>query len=314
MLGMVGDQRLFHCRVVCDSDLHTHDQRCVKRRPLALIRTQRGAHPENLQMPSCRLPPLRATVPTLLACCVGCILFQSRLALVQEEFSRMHEEGLFSRRVRLAEPESLICPADGAVSAAPSELLSTEARKVRLRLLREQARPEDPSLRQLLDSAAQAPRSSPSVTVVLEFRSAAALCRQLEGLLHQTVKAHAIWVSDFQSADGGAEASHLVVSPNPNRNPQPSTLNPNPHPSPFTPQPQPSSVALTPHPHQARRLVERFNSDTISVISSSGAPGGDGRGSGTHGQAGRLVRFQMALQAIHVHTHTYMHICMYMCV
>ena len=188
-------------------------------------------------MPSCRLPPLRATVPTLLACCVGCILFQSRLALVQEEFSRMHEEGLFSRRVRLAEPESLICPADGAVSAAPSELLSTEARKVRLRLLREQARPEDPSLRQLLDSAAQAPRSSPSVTVVLEFRSAAALCRQLEGLLHQTVKAHAIWVSDFQSADGGAEASHLVVSPNPNRNPQPSTLNPNPHPSPFTPQP-----------------------------------------------------------------------------
>ena len=48
----------------------------------------------------------------------------------------MHEEGLFSRRVRLM-PESLICPADGA-SAAPRELLSAEARKVRLRLLREQ--------------------------------------------------------------------------------------------------------------------------------------------------------------------------------
>ena len=89
----------------------------------------------------------------------------------------MHEEGLFSRRVRLV-PESLICPADGAASAAPRELLSAEARKVRLRLLREQVRPEDPSLRQLLDSAAQAPRSTPSVTVVLEFRSAAALCRQ----------------------------------------------------------------------------------------------------------------------------------------
>ena len=91
----------------------------------------------------------------------------------------MHEEGLFSRRIRLTEPESLICPADGAASAAPSELLSAELRKVRLRLLREQARPEDPSLRQLLDSTTQAqPRSPPSVTVVLEFRSAAALCRQ----------------------------------------------------------------------------------------------------------------------------------------
>ena len=72
-------------------------------------------------MPGCRLPPLRATVPTLLACCVGCVLFQSRLAMVHEEVSRMHEEGLFSRRVRLM-PESRICPADGA-SAAPRELL-----------------------------------------------------------------------------------------------------------------------------------------------------------------------------------------------
>ena len=142
--------------------------------------------------------------------------------MVQEEVSRMHEEGLFSRRIRLTEPESLICPADGAASAAPSELLSAELRKVRLRLLREQARPEDPSLRQLLDSTTQAqPRSPPSVTVVLEFRSAAALCRQLEGLLHQTVKAHAIWVSDFQSADGGAEASRLVASLDPSPNPLP---------------------------------------------------------------------------------------------
>ena len=192
----------------------------------------------------------------------------------------MHEEGLFSRRMRPAEPESLICPADGALSAAPSEPLSAEARKLRLRLLREQARPEDPSLRQLLDRAAQAPRSSPSVTVVLEFRSAAALCRQLEGLLHQSVKAHAIWVSDFQSADGGAQA----------RPPCRQTSNPDPKPN-----PQPSTLTIT--PNQARRLVERFKSDTISVISSSGAPGGDGHGSGTHGQAGRLVRFQMALQA-----------------
>ena len=182
-------------------------------------------------MPGCRLPPLRATVPTLLACCVGCVLFQSRLAMVHEEVSRMHEEGLFSRRVRLV-PESLICPADGAASAAPRELLSAEARKVRLRLLREQVRPEDPSLRQLLDSAAQAPRSSPSVTVVLEFRSAAALCRQLEGLLHQTVKPHAIWVSDFQSADGGAEARRLLANPNtrpvaPTLSPQPEAPTPN---------------------------------------------------------------------------------------
>ena len=190
----------------------------------------------------------------------------------------MHEEGLFSRRVRLM-PESLICPADGA-SAAPRELLSAEARKVRLRLLREQVRPEDPSLRQLLDSATQAPRSTPSVTVVLEFRSAAALCRQLESLLHQTVKAHAIWVSDFQSADGGAEARRLLA-------------NPNPHPL-----AQPSAPTRAAHPRQARRLVDRFNSDTISVISSSGAPGGDGHPSGTHGQAGRLARFQMALQVM----------------
>ena len=207
--------------------------------------------PQAAAMPSCRLPPLRATVPTLLACCVGCVLFQSRLAMVQEEVSRMHEEGLFSRRMRPAEPESLICPADGALSAAPSEPLSAEARKLRLRLLREQARPEDPSLRQLLDRAAQAPRSSPSVTVVLEFRSAAALCRQLEGLLHQSVKAHAIWVSDFQSADGGAEA----------RPPCRQTSNPDPKPN-----PQPSTLTIT--PNQARRLVERFKSDTISVISS----------------------------------------------
>ena len=149
----------------------------------------------------------------------------------------MHEEGLFSRRVRLV-PESLICPADGAASAAPRELLSAEARKVRLRLLREQVRPEDPSLRQLLDSAAQAPRSSPSVTVVLEFRSAAALCRQLEGLLHQTVKAHAIWVSDFQSADGGAEARRLLANPSPQ--PVAPTL---------SPQPQPQPSALKPHPN-----------------------------------------------------------------
>ena len=172
-------------------------------------------------MPGCRLPPLRATVPTLLACCVGCVLFQSRLAMLHEEVSRMHEEGLFSRRVRLV-PESLICPADGAASAAPRELLSAEARKARLRLLREQVRPEDPTLRQLLDSAAEAPRSTPSVTVVLEFRSAAALCRQLEGLLHQTVKPHAIWVSAFQSADGGAEARRLLANPNhPTRSPDP---------------------------------------------------------------------------------------------
>ena len=190
--------------------------------------------PQAAAMPSCRLPPLRATVPTLLACCVGCVLFQSRLAMVQEEVSRMHEEGLFSRRMRPAEPESLICPADGAPSAAPSEPLSAEARKLRLRLLREQARPEDPSLRQLLDRAAQAPRSSPSVTVVLEFRSAAALCRQLEGLLHQSVKAHAIWVSDFQSADGGAEARRLAAkppTPTPIPTPTPAlTLDPQPSP------------------------------------------------------------------------------------
>ena len=148
----------------------------------------------------------------------------------------MHEEGLFSRRVRLM-PESLICPADGAASAAPRELLSAEARKVRLRLLREQVRPEDPSLRQLLDSAAQAPRSTPSVTVVLEFRSAAALCRQLESLLHQTVKAHAIWVSDFQSADGGAEARRLLANPNPQ--PLAPTLSPHPLAPTLSPQPPP---------------------------------------------------------------------------
>ena len=152
----------------------------------------------------------------------------------------MHEEGLFSRRVRLV-PESLICPADGAASAAPRELLSAEARKVHLRLLREQVRPEDPSLRQLLDSAAQAPRSSPSVTVVLEFRSAAALCRQLESLLHQTVKAHAIWVSDFQSADGGAEARRLLA--NPNTRPAAPTLSPQPVAATLSPQPQPSSLS-----------------------------------------------------------------------
>ena len=62
---------------------------------VARERVARGA-----TMPGCRLPPLRATVPTLLACCVGCVLFQSRLAMVHEEVSRMHEEGLFSRRVR----------------------------------------------------------------------------------------------------------------------------------------------------------------------------------------------------------------------
>ena len=164
----------------------------------------------------------------------------------------MHEEGLFSRRIRLTEPESLICPADGAASAAPSELLSAELRKVRLRLLREQARPEDPSLRQLLDSTTQAqPRSPPSVTVVLEFRSAAALCRQLEGLLHQTVKAHAIWVSDFQSADGGAEASRLVASldPSPNPHPQPSPLTP--HPSPLTPHPSTLTPTLGSRPNSS---------------------------------------------------------------
>ena len=160
----------------------------------------------------------------------------------------MHENGLSSLRRTFSEAESLICPADSVASAAPRELLSAEARKVRLRLLREQARPEDLSLRQLLAEPHGLP---PSVTVVLEFTSAPALCRQLEALLHQSVKAHAIWVSDFQSADGGAEA---------------------------------------------RRLVARFRSDTISVISSSGAPGGDGRGSGTHG-LGRRARFQMALQA-----------------
>ena len=154
--------------------------------------------------------------------------------------------------LRLKEPESLICPAeipaDSPASAAPSKLLSAEARKARLRLLRTQARSEDPSLRQLL--AEQPHFSPPSVTVVLEFTSAARLCRQLEALLHQSVKAHAIWVSAFQSADGGREA---------------------------------------------RQVVARFDSDTISVISSS-APGGDGRGSGTHGLR-RLARFQMALQA-----------------
>ena len=94
-----------------------------------------------------------------------------------------------------------------------------------------------PSLRQLLDSAAQAPRSTPSVTVVLEFRSATALCRQLEGLLHQTVKPHAIWVSDFQSTDGGAEARRLLT--NFNTQPAAPTLSPQPVAPTLSPQASP---------------------------------------------------------------------------
>ena len=231
-------------RVVCRRLSTTHLRRDAERMNERIMADTRHRRPSTvgLAMPGCRLPPLRATVPTLLACCVGCVLFQSRLAMVHEEVSRMHEEGLFSRRVRLM-PESLICPADGA-SAAPRELLSAEARKVRLRLLREQVRPEDPSLRQLLDSATQAPRSTPSVTVVLEFRSAAALCRQLESLLHQTVKAHAIWVSDFQSADGGAEARRLLANPNP----QPLAPTLSPHPLAPTLSPRPLAPTLSPQP------------------------------------------------------------------
>ncbi len=202
-----------------------------------------------------RLPPLRVTVPTLLACCVGCVLFQSQLGL-SEEFTRLHEQGLFSRRMpTLLEPESLICPAaEGqAASAVPVTLLSAEGRKVRQRLMRSQTPPDAPSLRQLLADSSQRP--APSITVVLEYTSSHALCRQLEALLHQTVKAKVVWVCAFQSADGGAEA---------------------------------------------RRVVARFQSDSISVVSSSAAPGGDGWPSGTHG-LGKMARWQMALQALSRH-------------
>ena len=153
---------------------------------------------------------LAASLPRgLFLCCVA-LCFKTKLVTVTEELnSRLRREA--------ATLSTLAAPAgsEGTVggperqAGAPADA----AQLARLEADARAARPGAANLRQLLAEAPPlAAAAPPSITVVLRYVSADALCRQLGALLGQTARAKEIWVCAFQAADGGRAARDVVAS------------------------------------------------------------------------------------------------------
>ena len=167
---------------------------------------------------------LRAAVAVVLACCLVLLAVQSRLALMHEEFVNLRDDtlhgalGTIARQVELAASGPL-CAATPDEFAAPRPRAAALGRSRIQRILRRQLDPaQQPTLRQLMaeDTANRVPPPAGvdprSVTVVLEFKDAAALCRQLHALLRQTLLPDLIMVAAFHTDDNGRAARAVAES------------------------------------------------------------------------------------------------------
>ena len=156
---------------------------------------------------------VRTLIIGLFLCCVALMLFQTKLVTVTEELnSRLRREVATLSRTLAAPAGSEGC-VDGPEPAVPPAADAARLRPRVSKLMRAQLDPAQPNLRQLLAEAPPlAAAAPPSITVVLRYVSADALCRQLGALLGQTARAKEIWVCAFQAADGGRAARDVVAS------------------------------------------------------------------------------------------------------